>query len=188
MITFTVSAGGAPTFSSVAANLVGERGRSVQPVCFKQLLTRPRHLRRQRTAAWLHLNAGSGEIFGPAAGGVYTATFTVANALGSDQAMAVFVIAGAGAAPVFANDCAALAGGVGGLFNCSFDPANTTDCAASGLPPGLSYRYSRGYSLTIQGTPATAGVLPVTLTASNAAAAPARWSPSPSTRPAWRHR
>ena len=168
VVTFNVSAGRAPVFSSVDANFVGTAG-----VSFSDWISASASPAASYTASGLppglYLDSGSGQIFGtPSAAGTFTATLAATNALGSDAATVVFVISAPGV-PTFSGDSAQQTANLGGSFSRSYYASKAVSYTVSGLPPGLGYSFSSGSSVTIRGTPTAAGAYPVTITANNAA-------------------
>lgn len=168
VVTFNISAGRAPVFSSSNANLTGAVGTSFSASVYADAAPAASYA-ASGLPPGVYLDSSSGQFFGaPATAGTFTATLTASNALGSDTAMVTFVVS-TPVVPTFSGDSAEGTANVGGSFSRSYYPSNATSYTLSGLPPGLSYSFSPGSSVTVGGTPTAAGTYPVTITATNAA-------------------
>ncbi len=114
----------------------------------------------------LTVNALTGTISGtPTAAGTFTVLLTATNAAGSSTATLTFTVAAPGVAPVITSPATSPAT-VGTPFVTYLIAATglPTSYSATGLPAGLTVNAVTG---AINGTPTTAGVSIVTLTASN---------------------
>ena len=112
--------------------------------------------------AGLSVNSGTGLISGtPTTAGVSPVTLSATNAAGTGNATLTLTVTGV---PVITSPTTA-SGTVGTAFSYQITATNSpTSYGATGLPAGLSVNSGTGL---ISGTPTTAGVSPVTLSATN---------------------
>lgn len=112
--------------------------------------------------------SGSGSTFTisgtPSAAGTYTFNVTATNSGGSDTVSRSITINNA--APVISGDFGSGTVGVGYSSSISASNSPTSWSVGSGLPPGLSAS-SSGSTLTVSGTPTSAGTYSFSVTASN---------------------
>ncbi len=167
VVALTVAdAAAAPTLSTVAATLVGTVGTSFSTTFYAS--GNNLSYTASGLPPGLTLSTATGEIFGsPTAAGNYPVTVSAVNTAGSGSAIVTLLIASTAAQPPsISSGYATAAGSVGASFSYSFYTSAAATCAASGLPPGLSFEPSSGYG-SVSGTPTTAGVYPVTFTLGN---------------------
>ena len=114
--------------------------------------------------AGLSVNSTSGLISGtPTTAGTLTVTLSATNSRGTGSASLTLTISNSGA-PVITSATTA-SGTVGSAFSYQITASNSpTSYGATGLPAGLSVNSASGL---ISGTPTTAGMLTVTLSATN---------------------
>ena len=118
----------------------------------------------------LSCNAATGAISGtPTAAGVYTVPLAVTNSVGTGNATLTITVgttAAESTVPTIGGD-AAVQGTVGSSIYYYFDASGSPTSYATGtLPPGLTLDATYG---EIEGTPTTAGIYTVPISASNAA-------------------
>ena len=116
--------------------------------------------------AGLTVNTVTGAINGtPTTAGVSVVTLSATNSTGTDTQILTVTVAAAGVAPIITNNPLTSAGTVGTPFSFTITATGSpTTYGAAGLSAGLSLNALTG---VITGTPTTAGVSVVTITATN---------------------
>jgi hypothetical protein len=165
-LTITVAAAGvAPIISNSPLTAAGTVGT---PFSFAITATgSPTSYAAAPLSAGLVLNTTTGTITGtPTTVGTTAVLLGATNATGTGNATLTITVAAAGVAPIITNNLLTGAGTVGTPFSFAMTASGSpTSYSATPLPAGLAVNATTG---AITGTPATAGITPVLLGATNA--------------------
>ena len=167
VVTFYIKAGPVvtpPTFTN-SATLSATVGTAIS-YSYPSVTGSPTSYASSGLPPGVSFNAANGYISGtPTTAGTYQTTLTATNSAGTGSAVFTYIVAPP-SAPLITSAATASWGAVGTAFTYTVaaSPAATT-FVASNLPPGLGLNTSTG---AITGTPTTAGIYTVPLSATNA--------------------
>ncbi len=167
VVTFSIKAGPvvtAPTFTD-SASLSAVAGTTIYSY-YPTVTGSPTSYAASGLPPGLSFSASSGYFSGtPTTAGTYQTTLTATNSAGTGSAVFTYVVTPP-TAPFITSAASANSGVVGAAFGYTITASPTaTAFAASNLPPGLSFNTSTG---VFSGTPTTAGVYTVPVSATNA--------------------